>query len=92
MKLSTEEKSYLWSKMEYRKKQTSIKNKDGVYNLLMLSKEEFEKEEIDLIVSCLEYRFKKRINGIDSPLKNELFNSIRNKYERFSKEIWQCQK
>jgi hypothetical protein len=78
--ISKDEKKYLWSKIEYKKKKISIEQKNELYKLLnddcKVSKDDFIK-----ILDSLEYSFKKRLkSGPD--LKNDIFITIKNKLSK----------
>lgn len=77
--LTDDEKKYLWSKVEYLKKKHAINTENELYDLLNSDKKEFTKDEFALILKSLEYRFRKKISGMDKPLNSELFKEIQEK-------------
>ncbi len=79
VKLSDEEKKYLWSKVEYKKKKNAINNENDLFNLLNSDKKTFDNNEFNTILNSLEYSFRKKLMGFDSPIKNEIFIEISNK-------------
>lgn len=79
MKLSTEEKDYLFSKLEYKKKKVCIEQKNELYNLLKGDQSDFTDSEVVLIIKSLEFSFRKRLEGSKPDLNNEIFKSIKSK-------------
>lgn len=79
IKLTDDEKKYLWTKIEYNKKKQAILSENDLYNLLNSEKTKFDDKEFDLILKSLEYTFRKKLSGMDSPLKSEIFNDIQKK-------------
>jgi len=79
MKLSKEEKEYLWKKLEYNKKKKSIETKNELYHLLNDEKLEFTDKEFEKIIKSLELTFRKRLIGDKADLNNDLFKSIKAK-------------
>jgi len=79
MILSKEEKSYLWSKVENRKKKRSEELEDTLYTLLHNEKTDFNQSELELIFKSLEFTFRKRLIGDKPDLKNQLYLSIKSK-------------
>ena len=77
MKLTIDEKKYLWSKIEFKKKKTAKENENELYHLLNNDNETFSEDEFLKILNSLEYSFKKKLKtGI---IKNENFKSLKNK-------------
>ena len=71
MKLTIDEKKYLWSKIEFKKKKTAKENENELYHLLNNDNETFSEDEFLKILNSLEYSFKKKLKtGI---IKNENF-------------------
>jgi hypothetical protein len=75
--LSQEERKYLWSKIEYKKKKNAIETENKLFDLLN-SNERILEDDFIRILNSLEYSFKKRLKeGPD--FKNEIFMSIKDK-------------
>ena len=79
MKLTKEEKDYLFSKVENRKKRIAIEKENDLFKLLTGEKGSFEEEDVKLILKSLEYTFRKRLEGEKPDLNNDLFKSIKDK-------------
>lgn len=79
VKLTNDEKSYLWSKIEYTKKKKAISDENELFKLLNGDKTSFNEDEFNKILNSLEYTFRKKLKGFDSPIKNDNFISIINK-------------
>ena len=80
--LTPEEKNYLWSKIEYRKKQTAIKAQNQLHTLLQNSeKTEFSTDELKVIFNALEYNFKNKLVGKGTPIKKDVFVSLVPKFK-----------
>jgi len=80
IELTKEEKKYLWSKIEYKKKQKSIETQNKLYHLLNDKMQIFYNEEdLTLIYKSLEYTFRKKLMGLDKPIKKPIFESLKNK-------------
>ncbi len=85
--LLTEEKEFLYSKIEYIKKK-NLQNKNlDIYNFLKNEEDEVVSEDLFIkILNCLEYTFKKKLKGLDKPIKKEVFESLLNKVPKIWKE------
>lgn len=79
MKLTSDEKKFLWSKIEYLKKKKATTDKNELFNLLNGDKESFNNEESILILNALEYTFKKELKNPESKIKSEIFKTIQSK-------------
>lgn len=79
VKLTDDEKSYLWSKIEYTKKKRALNDENELFKLLNGDKNSFNEDEFNKILNSLEYTFRKKLKGFDSPIKNDNFISIINK-------------
>jgi hypothetical protein len=79
IKLSDDEKSYLWSKVEFIKKKRATEQENDLFNFLKGDKKSFDNEEFNIILNSLEYTFRKKLKGFDNPIKNDNFISILNK-------------
>lgn len=79
MKLTLDEKKYLFSKLEYKKKKVAIEKENEVFQLLKGDKTNFSNEDVDKIVKSLEFTFRKRLIGDKPDLKNDIFLSIKSK-------------
>jgi len=79
MKLTQEEKKYLFSKLEYKKKKIAIEKENDIFQLLTGDKTIFSIEDINKIIKSLEFTFRKRLIGDKPDLKNDIFLSIKNK-------------
>jgi len=79
IKLNDDEKKYLWSKIEYRKKKNAIEQENDLFNLLNGNKKSFNNDEFNLILNSLEYTFRKKLKRQDKPIDNEYFMSISDK-------------
>lgn len=78
--LTADEKKYLWSKVEYRKKQTATNKQDNVYGLLnSADKTDFSADELKTILNSLEYSFRKKVLGNAPAIKKDIFASIAGK-------------
>jgi hypothetical protein len=79
IKLSTEEKEYLFKKLENRKKKKAIADENELFQLLKGDKKSFTEEEFNKIIKSLEFSFRKRLSGDKPDLNSDLFKSIKNK-------------
>lgn len=79
IKLTDEEKQFLWSKIEYRKKKKAEETKNEVYELLNGNHVTFSEDQFLKILNSLEYTFRRELRGFDKPMKKEVFQSIRSK-------------
>jgi len=84
MKLTQEEKDYLFSKLEYKKKKIAIETENEIYKLLKGDKINFSNNDISTIIKSLEFSFRKRMIGDKPDLKNDTFLSIK---KRLPKDI-----
>lgn len=73
--LLDDEKKYLWSKVEYRKKKTAIETENELFSLLN-GDSNIDEENFKKILNSLEYTFRKKLKGEDKPMKSEIFQSI----------------
>ncbi len=76
-KLSEDEVSYLWSKIEFLKKKKATDSKNDLYELLNSGKTSFTEDEFIKILNSLEYSFKKKLK--EGELKTEKGISIHSK-------------
>jgi len=76
MKLTQEEKKYLFSKLEYKKKKIAIEKENDIFQLLTGDKTIFSIEDINKIIKSLEFTFRKRLIGDKPDLKNDIFKTI----------------
>jgi len=76
--LTSDEKNYLWSKLEYRKKKQSSETEDNIFKVLK-SDVELTKVDVESILRSLEYKFKKKLKGLEPPIRNDFFSSITEK-------------
>lgn len=75
--LTTDEKNYLWSKLELNKKKMATEKENDLYELLKTDKK-VSTEDFIKILNSLEYGFKKRLKeGPD--MSSESFKSIKEK-------------
>lgn len=79
IKLTNDEKTYLWSKIEYSKKKRAIEQENGLFKLLNGDQSKFDNDEFNTILNSLEYTFRKKLKGFDTPIKNDTFISIMDK-------------
>jgi hypothetical protein len=79
MILTQDEKKYLFSKLEYKKKKMSINTENELFQLLTGKKIRFSDDEFKTIISSLEFSFRKRLIGDIPDLNNDIFLSIKNK-------------
>jgi len=79
MILTQDEKKYLFSKLEYKKKKISINTENELFQLLNGEKTRFSDDEFKKIISSLEFTFRKRLIGEIPDLNNDIFLSIKNK-------------
>ena len=79
IKLTDDEKNYLWSKIEYTKKKKAIEQENNLFDLLKGDKKTFNSDDLNTILNSLEYTFRKKLKGFDTPIKNDTFISIMNK-------------
>jgi len=76
VKLTDDEKNYLWSKIEYRKKQRASETENDLYKILKGDKTDLDEEEFNKVLNSLEYTFRKKLSAMDTPLKSEIFTNI----------------
>ena len=81
IKLTPEEKTFLYSKTEFIFKKKAELARNEYYMLLNGEKSEFSTDDIKVIMKGLEYTFKKKLNGFDKPMKKEVFISIKDKFD-----------
>ena len=79
IKLTDDEKKYLWSKLEYRKKKNAIEQENELFDILNNNKKTFSNDEFNLILNSLEYTFRKKLKRQDTPIDNQHFMSISDK-------------
>ena len=79
IELTDNEKNYLWSKIEYKKKRKAISDENKLFNLLKGDKNSIDDDDFNIILNSLEYTFRKKLSGMDKPMKSEIFNDIFNK-------------
>jgi hypothetical protein len=79
IKLNTEEKEYLFKKLEYKKKKKAIADENEIFQLLKGDKKSFIEEEFNKVIKSLEFTFRKRLSGDKPDLNNDLFKSIKSK-------------
>ena len=81
VKLTEDEKKYLWSKIEYKKKKKAIEQEEDniIYKTLKGDKKTISSDDFNKILNSLEYTFRKKLSGIDKPLNNDIFKSILDK-------------
>lgn len=83
IKLSQEEKDFLWTKMEYKKKRKNLEKLTDIYLYLNSDKDIPNEETFKDVLDSLEYSVKKRIKDVDQKAPRgkykEAFNSLRNK-------------
>jgi len=78
--LSEDEKKYLWSKIEYKKKKKAVSTKNDVYTILNSSGDsEISEDEILNLLNSLEYSIKKQMKDPDKKFKNSNATSIKSK-------------
>jgi hypothetical protein len=79
VELTDDEKEYLWTKIEYKKKQRAISTENELFNLLNSNKNSFNNNEFNIILNSLEYTFRKKLKGFDNPIRNDIFLKIKDK-------------
>ncbi|MFW6233538.1 MAG: hypothetical protein ACOC3Z_02660 [Nanoarchaeota archaeon] len=79
VKLTDDEKEYLWSKLEYRKKKNALETENELFYLLKGDKKTFNEDDFNKILNSLEYIFRKKLKRFDKPIDNEHFMSISDK-------------
>lgn len=77
MKLTNDEKKYLWSKIEYKKKRKAIETENELFQLLHSEGGDISDDEFTKILNSLEYSFKKKLR--EGTMKNDNFLSIQKK-------------
>lgn len=78
MKLTREERDYLFKKIEYSKKKKAIETENKLFTILK-GDEDLSNEDISLVLKSLEYGFRKRLIGDKPDLKTEIFLNIKSK-------------
>lgn len=83
IKLTSDEKAYMFGKVEYTKKKKMKEATEGkfkdLHELFTGKKGEVSEDEWNSMLGCLENTFKHAIGGTGVPLKSEMFKSIVNK-------------
>ena len=80
MKLTKDEKVYLFSKLEYKKRLKAIGEQNDLFNILGSDGDKnISDDEFKLILKSLEYTFRKRLEGEKPDLNNDIFKSIKDK-------------
>ena len=74
--LNSDEKKYLWSKIEYTKKKKATESENDLYKLLNTDMSVNEEDFIK-ILNSLEYSFKKKLK--EGTMNNDTFKNIQNK-------------
>ena len=78
--LSADEKTYIWSKIEYTKKKKATENKSDLFKLLTSKGDSnIPVEQFIGILDNLEYTIKKQMTDPEKKFKNELATSIKAK-------------
>lgn len=79
--LSKDEKDFLWSKMESRKKSKANQDKNIVYRQLIENEKISNEEEFIIILNSLEYSVKKRVkdNNVIKGKYSEAFKTLQDK-------------
>jgi len=77
MKLTKDEVTYLWKKIENKKKKKAIETENDLYQLLNSDINDFSDDDFEKIIKSLEFTFRKRLIGDKPDLKNDLFLSIK---------------
>ena len=77
IKLSAEERKYLWSKIEYKKKKISIEKENFIYRFLNGNDDDLSYDNFKIILNSLEYRFKNSLNNLEKG--SEMLKSIQSK-------------
>jgi len=76
VKLTDDEKKYLWSKIEYTKKKRAINTENKLFKMLNGNKKIFSDEDFNLILKSLEYTFRKKLMGFDRPINKKIFKKL----------------
>jgi hypothetical protein len=58
IKLSLDDRNFLFKKVEYTKKKKAIETENELFNLLNGSKDELSEEDVTKILKSLEYKFR----------------------------------
>lgn len=77
--LTDEEKDFLFRKLEYKKRKKAEKEQNQVFQLLKGTQNYFNHDQFLTILNSLEYTFRKKLSGIEKPIKKEVFFNIQNK-------------
>lgn len=78
IKLTENDKKYLWSKLEYTKKKKATETENDIYKLLH-NNDEISEEDFIKILNSLEFTFRKKLKDFDKPMNTEGFKSIQSK-------------
>lgn len=74
--LSDDEKKFLWGKVEYKKKKKAVETENKLFDILNGDNSEIDDEDFSVILKSLEYTFRKKLSGLDKPMKLEVFKNI----------------
>ena len=77
--LTIKEKKYLWDKIDNKEKKKAIETKNKLYQLLNNNNQFCSEDDLILIFKSLNFTFRKKLMGIDKPIKNKYFKNIQNK-------------
>lgn len=78
IRLSEDQKKYLWSKIEYTKKKKAIANENDIFNILSAdpSSGSITIDDFKNILDSLEYSVKKDMRNPDKKFRNPIAHSI----------------
>lgn len=75
--LNDDEKNFLWKKIEYKKKKSAIETENALYKLLQNKGDKaISNDDFKMILKSLEYTFRKKLSGIDKPMKSAIFTNL----------------
>lgn len=78
--LTKDEKSFIWSKIEYTKKKKAEQNKTEIFDALNSDGDtEIDRQLFINILNSLEYTFKKQLTDTEKVFKNKTAESIKSK-------------
>lgn len=77
--LTKDEQTFLWKKIEHKKKKKATEDENELYDLLNGERTELSSSEFNIILKSLEYSFRKKLSGQDKPMKLEVFTKLQDK-------------
>jgi len=78
--LKEDEKKYLWSKIEYKKKKKYTDSENEIFKLLTSDKSSnVSEEDFIKVLNSLEYSIKKQMKDVDKKFRNANATSVKSK-------------